>query len=120
MGDLADLAVVPVGGAEQGGRGRVAVGDALDVHGYENPMDSPLDLVQSIETQGLTAEIGGNSVWNFGLVLLRLANTRHHLPGCECLLSEESMMGRLEMMACKSEQVMDWTVCRENSLHLCR
>ena len=109
MGDLADLAVVPVGGAEQDGRGRVAVGDALDVHGYdygtrretmssnhvlkdcsyrhgsravarameellhgyENPMDSPLDLVQSIETQGLTAEIGGNSVWNFGLATER-------------------------------------------------
>ena len=35
VGDLADLAVVPVGGAEQDGRGRVAVGDALDVHGYD-------------------------------------------------------------------------------------
>ena len=102
---LLDLAVVPVGGAEQDGRGRVAVGVALDVHGYDygtrreamlsnhvlkdcsyrhgsravawameellhgygNPMDSPLDLVQSIETQGLTTEIGGNFVWNFGL-----------------------------------------------------
>ena len=35
VGDLADLAVVPVGGAEQDSRGRVAVGDALDLHGYD-------------------------------------------------------------------------------------
>ena len=30
-------------------------------------MDSPLDLVQPIDPKGLTAEIGGNFVWNFGL-----------------------------------------------------
>ena len=38
------------------------------LHGYENPMDSPLGLVQPIEIQGLTAKIDRNSVWNFGLV----------------------------------------------------
>ena len=111
VGDLADLAVVPVGGAEQDSRGRVAVGDALDVHGYdygtrretmsstnilkiriyrhgsraaaramegllhgyENPMDSPLGLVQPIEIQGLTAKIDRNSVWNFGLEVIGTA-----------------------------------------------
>ena len=31
-------------------------------------MDSPLGLVQPIDPKGLTAEIGGNFVWNFGLV----------------------------------------------------
>ena len=114
VGDLADLAVVPVGGAEQDSRGRVAVGDALDVHGYdystrretmsstnvlktrihrhgsraaaramegllhgyENPMDSPLGLVQPIEIQGLTAKIDRNSVWNFGL------ESAPHAPDC--------------------------------------
>ena len=29
-------------------------------------MDSPLGLVQPIDPKGLTAEIGGNFVWNFG------------------------------------------------------
>ena len=37
------------------------------LHGYGNPMDSPLGLVQPIEIQGLTAKIDRNSVWNFGL-----------------------------------------------------
>ena len=53
------------------------------LHGYGNLMDSPLDLVQSIETQGLTAEIGGNSVWNFGLVVEDFALFTKRLPNGE-------------------------------------
>ena len=54
------------------------------LHGYENPMDSPLGLVQPIEIQGLTAKIDRNSVWNFGLeiiedghLLLRVDQSHH-------------------------------------------
>ena len=60
------------------------------LHGYENPMDSPLGLVQPIEIQGLTAKIDRNSVWNFGLEGFCLHESRYSdWLGCLCCVRHE-------------------------------
>ena len=79
------------------------------LHGYENPMDSPLGLVQPIEIQGLTAKIDRNSVWNFGLersdpgILVYVADSMLPLLAlASCVLIHCSLFDRAHLVGGKT------------------